>query len=78
MVYCDFDDIEANNQRTFHSEIRDLKGMSLCDTARLLGRIEIEKMLDEFAAFYLLFDLYKKISGSLIGSETCEGECCAE
>jgi hypothetical protein len=52
---------EKTAERTFHSATRDLEGRSLHDTARLLGRVEIEKMIDEFAVFYLLSDLHQKI-----------------
>jgi hypothetical protein len=55
--------------RTLHSEIRDIEGRSLRDTAKLLGRVEIEKIIDEFAAFYLLFDLHQKTTHSFKSSE---------
>ena len=60
---------EEFTQRTFHSETRDVEGRSLHDTAKLLGRVEIEMMIDEFAAFYLLFDIHTNIIFSPKSSE---------
>jgi hypothetical protein len=57
MIRYDFEHTVEMAQWTFHSRTRDLKGTNLRDTARLLGWIEIEMMINEFAIFYLLFDL---------------------
>jgi hypothetical protein len=70
MIRCHRDGNEKMPQRIFHSETRDLEGRSLRDTALLLGRVEIEKMIDEFAAFYILFDLHQKIDLILQNSDS--------
>jgi hypothetical protein len=69
MIYFHRDGNEEMFQMTFHSETIDLEGRSLSDYARLLGHVEIQKMTDEFAAFYLLFDLHQQISHSYASSE---------
>jgi hypothetical protein len=71
MVYYHRDRNEQMSQRSFHSETRDLKGISLRDSARLLGSVDIEKMIDEFAVFYLLFDLNQRINFLYKSSDFC-------
>jgi len=40
-----------------HVVTRDKQGLNLKDTARLLGRFKMEKMIDEFEGCFLLYDL---------------------
>ena len=44
-----------------HVMTRDKKGLNLQDTCRLLGRFEMEKMIDEFVEWRSLYDLSCKV-----------------
>ena len=52
-----------------HEVTKDKQGLNLIDTARLLGRFNMEKMVDKFSELHLLFGLSRQLENE------CEDVC---